>query len=166
MHSGMKTYGCELCGKSFLDSLRLRMHLLSHSGRVSLTPTQHVKPATHRGSAPVGSPGLADAQQVQSPHLILCSSLWATGVSRSSRLKGIEKPERRKFLLASWSLPESRSRVRTSVTLNLDLLLGAASGTVATNTEVLKFTQCSPFLVQPVLRMLRTNSVKVIAVSV
>lgn len=32
MHSGMKTYGCELCGKSFLDSLRLRMHLLSHSG--------------------------------------------------------------------------------------------------------------------------------------
>lgn len=33
MHSGMKTYGCELCGKSFLDSLRLRMHLLSHSGK-------------------------------------------------------------------------------------------------------------------------------------
>uniref|UniRef100_A0A8C6NZS3 Zinc finger and BTB domain containing 16a n=1 Tax=Nothobranchius furzeri TaxID=105023 RepID=A0A8C6NZS3_NOTFU len=31
MHSGMKTYSCELCGKSFLDSLRLRMHLLSHS---------------------------------------------------------------------------------------------------------------------------------------
>ncbi|CAL8364569.1 unnamed protein product [Lota lota] len=31
MHSGMKTYGCELCGKRFLDSLRLRMHLLSHS---------------------------------------------------------------------------------------------------------------------------------------
>lgn len=37
MHSGMKTYGCELCGKSFLDSLRLRMHLLSHSGRPSPT---------------------------------------------------------------------------------------------------------------------------------
>lgn len=33
LHSGMKTYGCELCGKRFLDSLRLRMHLLSHSGR-------------------------------------------------------------------------------------------------------------------------------------
>lgn len=32
IHSGMKTYSCELCGKSFLDSLRLRMHLLSHSG--------------------------------------------------------------------------------------------------------------------------------------
>ncbi|XP_044312319.1 zinc finger and BTB domain-containing protein 16 isoform X4 [Varanus komodoensis] len=31
MHSGMKTYGCELCGKRFLDSLRLRMHLLAHS---------------------------------------------------------------------------------------------------------------------------------------
>ncbi|XP_031164069.1 zinc finger and BTB domain-containing protein 16-A [Sander lucioperca] len=31
MHSGMKTYACELCGKNFLDSLRLRMHLLSHS---------------------------------------------------------------------------------------------------------------------------------------
>ncbi|XP_072518080.1 zinc finger and BTB domain-containing protein 16-A [Salminus brasiliensis] len=31
LHSGMKTYGCELCGKRFLDSLRLRMHLLSHS---------------------------------------------------------------------------------------------------------------------------------------
>lgn len=31
MHSGMKTYGCDLCGKRFLDSLRLRMHLLSHS---------------------------------------------------------------------------------------------------------------------------------------
>uniref|UniRef100_A0A4W3H3K2 Zinc finger and BTB domain-containing protein 16-like n=1 Tax=Callorhinchus milii TaxID=7868 RepID=A0A4W3H3K2_CALMI len=27
----MKTFGCELCGKKFLDSLRLRMHLLSHS---------------------------------------------------------------------------------------------------------------------------------------
>lgn len=33
LHSGMKTYGCELCGKRFLDSLRLRMHLLAHSGR-------------------------------------------------------------------------------------------------------------------------------------
>ncbi|XP_064380234.1 zinc finger and BTB domain-containing protein 16 isoform X2 [Dromaius novaehollandiae] len=32
LHSGMKTYGCELCGKRFLDSLRLRMHLLAHSG--------------------------------------------------------------------------------------------------------------------------------------
>ncbi|XP_036180181.1 zinc finger and BTB domain-containing protein 16 isoform X2 [Myotis myotis] len=31
LHSGMKTYGCELCGKRFLDSLRLRMHLLAHS---------------------------------------------------------------------------------------------------------------------------------------
>ncbi|XP_041924896.1 zinc finger and BTB domain-containing protein 16-A [Alosa sapidissima] len=31
LHSGMKTYGCEFCGKHFLDSLRLRMHLLSHS---------------------------------------------------------------------------------------------------------------------------------------
>ncbi|KAJ8368269.1 hypothetical protein SKAU_G00082970 [Synaphobranchus kaupii] len=31
LHSGMKTFGCELCGKRFLDSLRLRMHLLSHS---------------------------------------------------------------------------------------------------------------------------------------
>ncbi|KAG7471349.1 hypothetical protein MATL_G00123650 [Megalops atlanticus] len=31
LHSEMKTYGCELCGKRFLDSLRLRMHLLSHS---------------------------------------------------------------------------------------------------------------------------------------
>lgn len=44
IHSGMKTYGCELCGKSFLDSLRLRMHLLSHSGKDSnsMKPTsQH-----------------------------------------------------------------------------------------------------------------------------
>lgn len=40
MHSGMKTYGCELCGKSFLDSLRLRMHLLSHSG-TEIKPTQN-----------------------------------------------------------------------------------------------------------------------------
>ncbi|XP_029111377.1 zinc finger and BTB domain-containing protein 16-A isoform X2 [Scleropages formosus] len=31
-HSGVKTYGCEFCGKRFLDSLRLRMHRLSHSG--------------------------------------------------------------------------------------------------------------------------------------
>ncbi|KAM6432225.1 zinc finger and BTB domain-containing protein 16 isoform 1-T1 [Liasis olivaceus] len=31
LHSAMKTYGCELCGKRFLDSLRLRMHLLAHS---------------------------------------------------------------------------------------------------------------------------------------
>ncbi|XP_036848766.2 zinc finger and BTB domain-containing protein 16 isoform X3 [Manis javanica] len=31
LHSGVKTYGCELCGKRFLDSLRLRMHLLAHS---------------------------------------------------------------------------------------------------------------------------------------
>ncbi|XP_028822992.1 zinc finger and BTB domain-containing protein 16-A [Denticeps clupeoides] len=31
LHCGMKTYGCEVCGKLFLDSLRLRMHLLSHS---------------------------------------------------------------------------------------------------------------------------------------
>uniref|UniRef100_A0A8C5PXF0 Zinc finger and BTB domain containing 16 n=1 Tax=Leptobrachium leishanense TaxID=445787 RepID=A0A8C5PXF0_9ANUR len=31
LHSGMKTYGCELCGKRFLDSLRLRMHLLAHT---------------------------------------------------------------------------------------------------------------------------------------
>ncbi|XP_063063406.1 zinc finger and BTB domain-containing protein 16-A isoform X2 [Engraulis encrasicolus] len=32
LHSGMKTYGCEFCGKHFLDSLRLRMHMLSHTG--------------------------------------------------------------------------------------------------------------------------------------
>lgn len=32
----MKTYGCELCGKRFLDSLRLRMHLLAHSGGLDL----------------------------------------------------------------------------------------------------------------------------------
>lgn len=44
MHSGMKTYGCELCGKSFLDSLRLRMHLLSHSG-TEIKPT--LKPQAH-----------------------------------------------------------------------------------------------------------------------
>ncbi|KAK1882535.1 Zinc finger and BTB domain containing protein 16-A [Dissostichus eleginoides] len=42
MHSGMKTYGCELCGKSFLDSLRLRMHLLSHSGK-EIKRTQNPK---------------------------------------------------------------------------------------------------------------------------
>lgn len=45
MHSGMKTYGCELCGKSFLDSLRLRMHLLSHSGK-EIKPAQNPKPHT------------------------------------------------------------------------------------------------------------------------
>lgn len=32
----MKTYGCELCGKRFLDSLRLRMHLLAHSGGLGI----------------------------------------------------------------------------------------------------------------------------------
>lgn len=42
LHSGMKTYGCELCGKRFLDSLRLRMHLLAHSGRQGLLPWPHV----------------------------------------------------------------------------------------------------------------------------
>ncbi|XP_027029831.1 zinc finger and BTB domain-containing protein 16-A [Tachysurus fulvidraco] len=31
LHSDMKTFGCEFCGKHFLDSLRLRMHMLSHS---------------------------------------------------------------------------------------------------------------------------------------
>ncbi|KAK1786501.1 hypothetical protein P4O66_017631 [Electrophorus voltai] len=31
LHSNMKTFGCEFCGKQFLDSLRLRMHLLSHT---------------------------------------------------------------------------------------------------------------------------------------
>lgn len=42
MHSGMKTYGCELCGKSFLDSLRLRMHLLSHSGKEIKPTPNHI----------------------------------------------------------------------------------------------------------------------------
>ncbi|XP_051535642.1 zinc finger and BTB domain-containing protein 16-A-like [Myxocyprinus asiaticus] len=31
LHGGVKTFGCEFCGKQFLDSLRLRMHILSHS---------------------------------------------------------------------------------------------------------------------------------------
>ncbi|XP_051963192.1 zinc finger and BTB domain-containing protein 16-A [Xyrauchen texanus] len=31
LHGGVKTFGCEFCGKQFLDSLRLRMHMLSHS---------------------------------------------------------------------------------------------------------------------------------------
>ncbi|XP_062872368.1 zinc finger and BTB domain-containing protein 16-A [Trichomycterus rosablanca] len=31
LHSDTKTFGCEFCGKHFLDSLRLRMHMLSHS---------------------------------------------------------------------------------------------------------------------------------------
>lgn len=35
LHSDMKTFGCEFCGKHFLDSLRLRMHMLSHSGNLS-----------------------------------------------------------------------------------------------------------------------------------
>ncbi|RXN06824.1 zinc finger and BTB domain-containing 16-A-like protein [Labeo rohita] len=33
LHGGVKTFGCEFCGKQFLDSLRLRMHMLSHSGK-------------------------------------------------------------------------------------------------------------------------------------
>lgn len=46
LHSGMKTYGCELCGKRFLDSLRLRMHLLAHSGRHGglACPSPHRQP--------------------------------------------------------------------------------------------------------------------------
>lgn len=46
LHSGMKTYGCELCGKRFLDSLRLRMHLLAHSGRRGCPdrPPEHGRP--------------------------------------------------------------------------------------------------------------------------
>lgn len=47
LHSGMKTYGCELCGKRFLDSLRLRMHLLAHSGRQGLLPRLHVGTDNH-----------------------------------------------------------------------------------------------------------------------
>lgn len=47
LHSGMKTYGCELCGKRFLDSLRLRMHLLAHSGRQGLLQWPHVGTDTH-----------------------------------------------------------------------------------------------------------------------
>ncbi|XP_073673448.1 zinc finger and BTB domain-containing protein 16-A [Garra rufa] len=35
LHGGVKTFGCEFCGKQFLDSLRLRMHMLSHSGKPS-----------------------------------------------------------------------------------------------------------------------------------
>ncbi|KAJ7304945.1 hypothetical protein JRQ81_010639 [Phrynocephalus forsythii] len=41
LHSGMKTYGCELCGKRFLDSLRLRMHLLAHSAGVKAFVCDH-----------------------------------------------------------------------------------------------------------------------------
>ncbi|KAI4580754.1 hypothetical protein MJG53_010296 [Ovis ammon polii x Ovis aries] len=52
LHSGMKTYGCELCGKRFLDSLRLRMHLLAHSG----PPTTPDKPDDF--SCQVGAMGL------------------------------------------------------------------------------------------------------------
>lgn len=47
LHSGMKTYGCELCGKRFLDSLRLRMHLLAHSGRQGLLQRPHVGTDNH-----------------------------------------------------------------------------------------------------------------------
>ncbi|XP_026536834.1 zinc finger and BTB domain-containing protein 16-like [Notechis scutatus] len=37
----MKTYGCELCGKRFLDSLRLRMHLLAHSAGAKVFLCDH-----------------------------------------------------------------------------------------------------------------------------
>uniref|UniRef100_A0A8C5RJD6 Zinc finger and BTB domain containing 16 n=1 Tax=Laticauda laticaudata TaxID=8630 RepID=A0A8C5RJD6_LATLA len=56
LHSAMKTYGCEMCGKRFLDSLRLRMHLLAHSGKfryvcVCVCVYRRVSPIfTHHGN--------------------------------------------------------------------------------------------------------------------
>lgn len=41
LHSDMKTFGCEFCGRHFLDSLRLRMHMLSHSGTLHSHITHH-----------------------------------------------------------------------------------------------------------------------------
>ncbi|XP_056330240.1 zinc finger and BTB domain-containing protein 16-A [Danio aesculapii] len=42
LHGGVKTFGCEFCGKQFLDSLRLRMHMLSHSGKTLRSHTNTV----------------------------------------------------------------------------------------------------------------------------
>ncbi|XP_055003898.1 zinc finger protein 596-like [Boleophthalmus pectinirostris] len=35
LHSEEKGHGCEFCGKHFQDSMRLRMHMLSHTGTKS-----------------------------------------------------------------------------------------------------------------------------------
>ncbi|XP_072467162.1 zinc finger and BTB domain-containing protein 16 isoform X3 [Notamacropus eugenii] len=51
LHSGMKTYGCELCGKRFLDSLRLRMHLLAHSDQIS-TKSKRLRVIKPRSETP------------------------------------------------------------------------------------------------------------------
>lgn len=32
LHNEEKGHGCEYCGKHFQDSMRLRMHMLSHTG--------------------------------------------------------------------------------------------------------------------------------------
>lgn len=65
MHSGMKTYGCELCGKSFLDSLRLRMHLLSHSGK-EIKPTQKPQARSVIAVELAAPPGLSSGFTVRS----------------------------------------------------------------------------------------------------
>lgn len=59
LHSGVKTYGCELCGKRFLDSLRLRMHLLAHSGRRGCPTGPFILPTpvpTQNVGVPASSP--------------------------------------------------------------------------------------------------------------
>uniref|UniRef100_H2ZX66 Zinc finger and BTB domain containing 16 n=1 Tax=Latimeria chalumnae TaxID=7897 RepID=H2ZX66_LATCH len=41
LQNAMKTYCCEICGKKFLDSLRLRMHQMVHSAGSKLFPCPH-----------------------------------------------------------------------------------------------------------------------------
>lgn len=37
LHNEEKGHGCEYCGKHFQDSMRLRMHMLSHTGTLQLS---------------------------------------------------------------------------------------------------------------------------------
>lgn len=106
MHSGMKTYGCELCGKSFLDSLRLRMHLLSHSGK-EIIPTQ--KPQCHsiisveKAVPPVITAGF-----------ILGYSEWLTGISMIEHSLLL-------FSQLQWSIIRQSAFLRVSFTTNITI---------------------------------------------
>lgn len=95
LHDEEKGHGCDYCGKHFPDSMRLRMHMLSHTGKQQLSHVQmhlfllsagpvhvHARPSprslslSHLCLSPLKHAGSSPALPLLSDDIMSCRQAW------------------------------------------------------------------------------------------